>query len=91
MAVTLCKLKWLSQLLLDLRVFAPRPIPLYCDSQAAIHIIANLYFYECTMHIKIDCHFIRNAFQFGYISPHYLCSDLQPAYVLTKAIQTSDF
>lgn len=28
MAVTLCELKWLSQLLCDLRVSVPRPIPL---------------------------------------------------------------
>lgn len=62
MAVTLFDLKWLSQIIRDLRIFVPTPIPLHCYSQAAIHIAINLVFHEQTKHLEIDCHFISDAF-----------------------------
>lgn len=91
MAVTLCELQWLSQLLSDLRVFVPCPIPLYFDNQAAIHFAANPMIHEQTKHIEIDCHFVRDAFPSGIISPRYLRSDIQPADIFTKALQPSHF
>lgn len=62
MAVTLCELKWLSQPFRDLWVSVSYPIPLHCDNQATIHIVVNPGFHECTKHIKIDCHFVHDAF-----------------------------
>lgn len=58
MAITCCELKWLRYLLCDLRVPISRPIPLFCDNQAALHC---LQFGLSWAHqdIKIDCHFIR--------------------------------
>lgn len=69
MAFTLCEIKWLSQLLRDLWVYIPHIIPIYYDSQAAIHITANPVFHEWTKYIEIDCHFVCNAFQSGISSP----------------------
>lgn len=63
MAMTLCELKWLRQLLNDLHVYVDYSIPLHCDSQGAIYIAANPVFHERTKHIEIDCHFVRDAFQ----------------------------
>ncbi|KAI5655137.1 hypothetical protein M9H77_32324 [Catharanthus roseus] len=62
MAMILCELKWLRQLLVDFQVSMDHSIPLYCDSQAAIDIVANRVFHERTKHIELDCHFVRNAF-----------------------------
>ncbi|KAI5670927.1 hypothetical protein M9H77_11291 [Catharanthus roseus] len=42
MAMALCELKWVRQLLADLHVPVQAPIPLHCDSQAALYIAANL-------------------------------------------------
>ncbi|XP_019182129.1 PREDICTED: uncharacterized protein LOC109177275 [Ipomoea nil] len=41
MAMTVCELKWLKGLLLDLGVMHTTPIRLYCDSQAALHMAKN--------------------------------------------------
>lgn len=59
MAITLCKLKFLSYLLQDFLVPVSRSIPLHSNSQATIYIASNLVFHERTKHIEINCHFIR--------------------------------
>ncbi|KAI5668775.1 hypothetical protein M9H77_18628 [Catharanthus roseus] len=42
MAMILCELKWLCQLLTDLHVSVRDSIPLHCDNQATLYIAANL-------------------------------------------------
>lgn len=89
MAVTLCDLKWLWRLLHGLRAPVTRPILLHCDNQVAIYITANPIFHERTKHIEIDCHFVQNGVQAGIITPSYIRSDLQPAYIFNKALHPS--
>ncbi|XP_043721119.1 uncharacterized mitochondrial protein AtMg00810-like [Telopea speciosissima] len=59
MAVATCELIWLTYLLRDIGLPHRPLVPLYCDNQAALHIAANLVFYERTKHIEIDCHLVR--------------------------------
>lgn len=91
MTMILCGLKQLSRLLHDLHIKATPPIILYCDNQVTVYIAADPVFQELIKHIEIDCHFIRDAFQAGFISPSYLCSKLQPADLLTKALHPTQF
>ncbi|KAL0362215.1 UNVERIFIED_CONTAM: Retrovirus-related Pol polyprotein from transposon RE2 [Sesamum calycinum] len=56
MAATICELKWLSYILFDFGIFVPLPIQLYCENQAAMHIMANPIFHDRTKHIELDCH-----------------------------------
>ncbi|KAL0353034.1 UNVERIFIED_CONTAM: hypothetical protein Sangu_0884700 [Sesamum angustifolium] len=56
MAATVCELKWLSYILSDFGISVSLPIQLYCDNQAAMHIMANPVFHERTKHIELDCH-----------------------------------
>lgn len=91
MAVTLCELKWLRQLLDDLCVSITQPVFLHCDNQAAICIAANLIFHERTKHIEIDCHFVWDTLQAGFITPSYIQSALQLTDILTKVLHRSHF
>jgi hypothetical protein len=60
MASTCSELTWLRYLFQDLRVSHPQATQLYCDNQVTLHIAANLVFHECTKHIKLDYHVIRD-------------------------------
>lgn len=62
-----CELKWLKALLLSLGVYHKKTIPLYCDSQSALHITKKLVFHDITKHIEVDYHFVQNAVQDGFI------------------------
>ncbi|KAL2247193.1 UNVERIFIED_CONTAM: Retrovirus-related Pol polyprotein from transposon RE1 [Sesamum indicum] len=44
LATTVCELQWVSYLLRDFQVPVHTPIPLYCDNQAAVHIVGNWLF-----------------------------------------------
>ncbi|KAL2251561.1 UNVERIFIED_CONTAM: Retrovirus-related Pol polyprotein from transposon RE2 [Sesamum indicum] len=51
MAATVCELKWLSYLLSDFDITLPLPVRLFCDNQAALHIMLSAtcrHFYEIT-------------------------------------------
>lgn len=80
------ELSWLTRLLSELTVFSLDPIPLKCDSQAAIHIAKNPVFHERTKHIELDCHYVREQLQAGLISLHYVPSQSQLADLFTKPL-----
>ena len=42
------ELQWLKYLLSNLGINHSQPISVHCDSQAAIHIVENPVFHECT-------------------------------------------
>ncbi|XP_021617918.1 uncharacterized mitochondrial protein AtMg00810-like [Manihot esculenta] len=89
MANTVCELLWISYILQDLQVLIKLPIPLHCNSKAAMYIAANPVFHEHTKHIEIDCHLVRNQLQQGFISPRYLPTQEQLADIFTKGLPTN--
>ena len=91
MAATTSKLVWLKSFLASLGVFHTKPMHLYCDSQAALHITKNPVFHKRTKHIEIDCHFVRERLHAGDLSLSYITSKMQPTDIFTKTLGKRQF
>ncbi|KAK4400618.1 Retrovirus-related Pol polyprotein from transposon RE1 [Sesamum angolense] len=88
---TVCELQWISYLLFDFHISIPRLIPVYCDNQAAIHIVANPVFHEQTKQLEIDCHLVRDKFKAGFVLPSHISGKSQLADLFTKLLPSPTF
>ncbi|XP_043693083.1 uncharacterized mitochondrial protein AtMg00810-like [Telopea speciosissima] len=86
MAVTTCEITWLSYLFQDIGLSIPKPVLLFCNNQAVLHIATNPIFYGCTKHIKIDCHLVREKIHKGLIHPSKILTVSQVADLFTKSL-----
>lgn len=91
MAFLTQELVWLKRLLKDFGISHDQPMIMYCDSKAAIHISNNPVFHECTKHIEIDCHYVRDEIQADTIVTKYVSTHSQLADIFTKALGSNDF
>lgn len=89
MALTICEIMWLKQLLKDLGLTNTLPTTLYCDNNAALSIALNPVHHERMKHIEIDNHFIREKVHDKTIQPQYIPSHSQLADIFTKVLPTS--
>jgi len=83
------ELAWLSRLLSEFSIPDITPIPVKCDSQAAIYIARNPVFHERTKHIELDCHFVQEKLLAGLISLKHVHTKAQLADILTKPLPGS--
>lgn len=81
-----CELTWLHYLPRDLGILHQEAALLYCDNKVALHIAANPVFHERMRHIEMDCHFIRDKIQEGFVETRFVSSMNQLADVLTKVL-----
>ncbi|XP_068653842.1 secreted RxLR effector protein 161-like [Aristolochia californica] len=86
MSTACSEIVWLRDLLAELEFPQTTSISLHADITSAIQITTNLVFHECTKHIEVDCHSIRDSLDSRVISFPYISSDLQEADVFTKAM-----
>ena len=89
MSHTTSELTWIEGLLVELAVSVPQPISLYCDNRSAQHIAENEVFQERTKHLKMDCHYVRENVQSGFIQLHHVPTTLQLADLMTKPLGTA--
>jgi len=86
MAMTVCEITWLQNLLLDLGIQPKLSAVLFCDNQSALHIAKNPVFHERTKHLDVDCHIVREKFKTGDIRLQKVSSGDQLADMLTKPV-----
>jgi hypothetical protein len=74
----------LRNVLGELHVEPQDPIPLYSDSQPAIHLTHNPVFHERSRHIALKIHLSRDMQRDGRMSVMYVDTKNQVADALTK-------
>ena len=68
-----------------------KPSVIYEDNQGAIFLAKNRQVGICTKHIDICQHFMSDMMEEKYIDIHYICSEYNPAYIITKNTSEADF
>ena len=76
----------LCDLLTELGFSKIQPTPLHADNTSAIQIAANPVYHECTKHIEVDCHSIREAYDHHVITLPHISTTLQIADIFTKSM-----
>ena len=56
-----------------------------------VYVSNNSVFHDCTKHIEVDCHFVRDILTFGSLSTSYVPTGHQLADILTKALCMCQF
>ncbi|XP_040942307.1 uncharacterized mitochondrial protein AtMg00810-like [Gossypium hirsutum] len=91
LASTICEVQWLHYLLCDLHVPISHATPVFYDNKSTIQIASNPTFHECTKHIEIDCHIVREKLQKDVVHLLPCTSSTQLADLFTKALAAQPF
>ncbi|XP_019414581.1 PREDICTED: uncharacterized protein LOC109326345 [Lupinus angustifolius] len=91
LAIASCEIQWLIYLLNDFQVLYKHPALLYCDNNSARYIAANAVFHECTKHVEIDCHVIRERLNNKLLHLLPISTSAQVADIMTKPLEPTLF
>jgi hypothetical protein len=86
-----CELLWLQYLLRDLHIQPSKSPVLFCDNHSAVHIAHNPVFHECTKHLEIDCHLVREKLLAGLFKLLLIGSRDQLVDFFTKGLFPTSF
>ena len=64
---------------------------LYCDNKLAINIKYIHVQHDCTKHVKVDRHLVKNKLDSGLVSTPYVSTGGQLADILTKRLTSQAF
>ncbi|KAI4334642.1 hypothetical protein L6164_013359 [Bauhinia variegata] len=90
LACVTSEILWLRQLLRFFGVPA-QSVLLFCDNQFAIHLASNPFSHERSKHVDIDCHFIREHVNSGFLLSAHVKSKYQLADILTETLLQQQF
>ena len=82
---------WLSQLLAELKSEERTTFILKMDSQSAIALSKNPVFHECSKHIDVRFHFIRECVGDGKLDIEHVRTEEHIADILTKPLARDRF
>ncbi|XP_058075568.1 uncharacterized mitochondrial protein AtMg00810-like [Magnolia sinica] len=91
MAKGLCELLWLRKLLTEIGFAPTSEMDLLCDNKAAIAISHNLIQHDCTKHVEVDRHLIKENLEVKIIRFPFVKFEDQLADILTKVVSSKDF
>ena len=91
LALTAAEVKWLLNILHDLRIQLPAQPTLLCDNTSAIFMTRNPVAQRRSRHIDIDVHFVRELVCNGILQVKHVPSTLQIADIFTKSPSKSLF
>jgi hypothetical protein len=70
----------------------PSPsILVYCDNISAVYLSTNPVQHQCTKHVEIDLHFIREVAAIGQICILHVPTTLQFIDIFTKGLPSTIF
>ena len=61
-------------------------VPVFCDSQSAIHLATNPVYHSKTKHIDVNCHFVRQAISEGGVDLKKVHTKENSADMFTKHV-----
>lgn len=91
MALGICEILWIQNLLKDLGHLSPSPMKLFCDNQAARDIAHNPVQHDRTKHVEVDWFFIKEKIEGKIIGVPPIRTEDQLADILTKAVASHVF
>jgi hypothetical protein len=77
---------WLARLLGDLLGREADAVDLRVDSKSALALAKNSVFHECSKHIRVKYHFIRDCLEERSVKAYYISTKNQLADFLTKSL-----
>lgn len=78
--------KWLDGVMSNLKFIFPKHITLLCDNKSAEYIAQHSAFQERTKHLDVDCCYVREKLQEGFLTTQHVRTTMQLVDIMTKAI-----
>ena len=77
---------WLRNLLLELHCPIQKATLVYCDNVSTIYLFENPVQYQCTKHIEMNIHFVREKVARGEVRVLHILSRYHIANIFTKGL-----
>ncbi|GJR86294.1 ribonuclease H-like domain-containing protein, partial [Tanacetum coccineum] len=82
---------WIRNLLRELHTPLSSATIVYCDNVSAVYLSSNPVQHQCTKHIEIDIHFVRDLVATGQVRILHVPSRFQYADIFTKGLPSTLF